>query len=245
MGSSEQFSERIAPYLAIMLADMSTLFRSKLTFAWFIAAIFLELVRVLGSGSAGTTSSVVSAGLSDFVLIWSLIMIGMTASAVSSESGEFADSVMSKSVTRFDYLFAKFSSRIIYVLAMYGAISAVIVGLTLGIVKNDYQIYGLISSLLLVALALIVLTTMGVAFSTFSPNTIIAIVSLLVVWYAMMFFFPLVKLEFLSPANLITLLPGIIRGNWTTTLWNTIVGWTSISVACTGLSAIYFYLKDV
>ena len=41
-------------------------------------------------------------------------------------SGEFADSIMSKSVTRFDYLLAKFSSRIIYVLTVFGAISAVL-----------------------------------------------------------------------------------------------------------------------
>ena len=132
MDSSGQFEfrKRLSPFLAIMEADLGSLFRSKLTYGWLIAALFLEVIRVLGSRSQGKTSGVIGAGLSDFVLIWSVIIIGLTASAVSSEAGEFADSIMSKSVTRFDYLLAKFSSRIVYVLSVFGAITFVLVAIS-------------------------------------------------------------------------------------------------------------------
>ena len=148
MGSSGQFRfrESLSPFLAIMQADLLSLFRSKLTYGWLVAALFLEVIRVLGSRSGGSTSGVIGAGLSDFILIWSVIIIGLTASAVSSEAGEFTDSIMSKSVTRFDYLLAKFSSRIIYVLTVFGAISAVLIGLSLRLLDNDYQTSGLIYS---------------------------------------------------------------------------------------------------
>ena len=240
-----KFREALSPFLAIMQADLGSLFRSKLTYGWLIAALFLEVIRVLGSGSLGTTSGVISAGLSDFVLIWSVIIIGLTASSVSSEAGEFADSIMSKSVTRFDYLLAKFSSRIVYVLAVFGAISSVLVGLSLRLLDNDYQTYGLIYSILLVALALVMLTTLGVALSTVAPNTIVAIIGLLVIWYFMTFFFPIADLGFLSPSNLASGLPNDIRGIWSGGEWETVVGYVAISLAAAVLSTVYFYLKDV
>jgi len=228
-----------------MQADLLSLFRSKLTYGWLIAGLFLEVIRVLSSRSVGTTSGVISAGLSDFILIWSVIIIGLTASSVSSEAGEFADSIMSKSVTRFDYLFAKFSSRIVYVLTVFGAISSVLVFLSLKLVGNDYQTYGLTYSILVVALALVMLTTVGVALSTVAPNTIIAIIELLVIWYFMTFFFPITDLGFLSPSSLASGLPNNIRGVRSGNEWETVLGYAAISVAATGLSTIYFYMKDI
>jgi hypothetical protein len=81
----------------------SGLFRSRITYGWLLAAVFIQVVRTLGSRSIRTTSSVVSYGLSDFY-IWSLVIIGLAASSVSSEAGELADSILSKSVTRLDYV---------------------------------------------------------------------------------------------------------------------------------------------
>jgi ABC-2 type transport system permease protein len=228
-----------------MQADLLSLFKSKLTYGWLIAGLFLEVIRVLGSRSAGTTSDVVAAGLSDFILIWSVIIIGLTASAVSSEAGEFADSIMSKSVTRFDYLLAKFSSRIIYVLTVFGAISAVLVGMSLRLLGTGYQTSGLIYSILLVTLALVMLTTLGVALSTVAPNTIIAIIGLLVMWYFMALFFPIAGLGFLSPSSVASALAGNIRGVWSGNEWETVAGYAAISLGSLGLSTVYFYFKDV
>ncbi|MDG6999775.1 MAG: hypothetical protein JRN15_11740 [Nitrososphaerota archaeon] len=237
--------EELAPFAAILQADVSSLFRSKLTYGWLIAALFLEVIRVLSSVSGGTVSQVVGTGLSDFILIWSVIIIGLTASSVSSETGEFADSVMSKSVTRFDYLFAKFCSRTLYVLTMFGAISFVSVGLSLELLKSDYQTYGLIYSILLVALSLVMLSTLGVAISTVAPNTVIAIIGLLVIWYFMALFFPLARLGFLSPSELASGLPSNIRGIWSVEEWKTVVGYVAMSIGAFSLSTLYFYVKDI
>ncbi len=224
---------------------MASIFKSKLTYGWLLAALFLEVIRVLSSRAVGSTSTVIGGGLSDFLLIWSLIIIGISASAVSSEAGEFADSIMSKSVTRFDYLFAKFSSRIIYVLAVFGAISFVLVGLSLELDKNNYQTDGLAYSILLVTLALVMLTTLGVSLSTLAPNTIISIVGLLVIWYFMTFFFPAIGLGVLSPSNISDELSKNIQGIWNKDEWETVVGYGVIALAALGLSTVYFYFKDV
>lgn len=245
MGSSGQFSTSLTPFLAIMQADLVGLFKSKLTYGWLIAALFLEVIRVLSSHVGGTMSNVIGSAFSDFILIWSVIIIGLTASAVSSEVGEFADSIMSKSVTRFDYLFAKFSARIVYVLTVFGVISLITIGLSLRLLDNDYQTYGLVYSAFLVALVLITLTTLGVALSTVSPNTIIAIIALLVIWYFMSIFFQPAGVGFLSPSNIASGLPHDIRGVWPSDEWETVIGYVGIALSSFGLSTIYFYIKDV
>jgi len=233
------------PFLAIMQADLEGLFKSKITYGWLIAAVFLNAIRVLGTSMFNTTSKIIAEGLSDFIYIWSMIIIGLAASAVASETGEFADSIMSKSVKRYEYILAKFSSRVVYVTVMYSAITAILVGLSIKMAENDYETYGLVASILFVALTLIMLTTLGVTFGTVIPNTVIAIVTLLVLWYSMTFFFPMVDLKFLSPSNLMNQLPNIIQGTWNGEEWKTAAGFALTSLASTTISTIYFSQKDL
>ena len=247
VGSSGQPSrgEALAPFWAIVQADLGGLFRSRITYGWLLAAVFIQVVRTLGSRSAGTTSVVVSSGLSDFIYVWSLVIIGLAASSVSSEAGELADSIMSKSVTRLDYVLAKFASRIAYTLVCFSLVTAVLVGLALRLDVSDYSALGLASAVLLIALTLVMLTTLGVGLSVAMPNTVMAIVALLVLWYSMTIFFPVVGLDPMSPGSLLSKLPGIVKGAWSWGEWETVAGFVAISGASTALSSAYFHMKDI
>ena len=247
VGSSGQPSrgEALGPFWAIVHADLRGLFRSRITYGWLLAAIFIQVVRTLGSSGVGTTSSVISSGLTDFVYIWSLVIIGLAASSVSSEAGELADSIMSKSVTRFDYVLAKFASRIAYTLIGFSVVTAVLVGLALRLDVGDYDGVGLASAILLIALTLVMLTTLGVGLSIAMQNTVMSIVVLLVLWYSMTFFFPVIGLGALSPGSLAGELPGVVKGAWSWGEWETVAGFVAISGASTALSSAYFYVKDI
>jgi len=247
VGSSGQPSrgEALAPFWAIARADLKGLFRSRITYGWLLAAIFIEVVTTLGSRSNGTTSSVVTSGLSDFIYVWSLVIIGLAASSVSSEAGELADSILSKSVTRLDYVLAKFASRVAYTLIGFSVLTALLVGLTLRLEADDYTVLGLASAILLIALTLTMLTTLGVGLSVVLPNSVMAIVTLLVLWYSMTIFFPVVGLDFLSPGSLLSNLPDIVKGAWNWGNWETVAGLFAISGASTALSSVYFYMKDI
>ena len=247
MDSSERSSlkEALTPFWAIMQADLKSLFKSKITYGWLTAAVFLQVIRVLGTFQLETTSTVITKGLSDFIYIWSMLVIGLTASAVASETGALADSIMSKSVKRYEYILAKFSSRITYTIVTYLAITAVLMGGSLKMVENDYEICGLIASILFVALTLVMLTSIGVTLSTVIPNTVIAIVVLLVLWYSMTFFLPILDLEFLSPSSLMNQLLDIIQGVWNGEEWKTAISFAAISLASTTLSTLYFSKKDL
>ncbi len=224
---------------------MRGLFRSRITYGWLLAAIFIQVIRTLSARGLGTVSEVVSSGLSDFIYVWALVIIGLTASSVSSEAGELADSVMSKSVTRLDYVFAKFASRISYTLASFSVVTALLVGLGLRLEVGDYDPLGLASAILFVALALLTLTTLGVGLSIVMPNSVTAIVALLVLWYSMTALFPAVDLGLLSPGSLLGMLPNMIKGTWNGGEWETAAAYAALSVASTMLSSAYFYLKDI
>ena len=187
----------------------------------------------------------VSSGLSDFVYIWSLVIIGLAASSVSSEAGELADSIMSKSVTRLDYVLAKFTSRVGYTLISFSVVTAVLVGLALRLDVGDYDALGLVSAILLMALTMVMLTALGVGLSVAMPNTVISIVSLLILWYSMTIFLPVVGLEVISPGSLLGNLPDVIKGMWGVGEWETVAGFLAISGASTALSSVYFHMKDI
>ena len=247
MGSLERRSHNEAPgpFWAIVEADLRGLFRSRITYVWLLAAIFIQVLRTLGARGSGTTSGVVSSGLSDFVYIWSLVIIGLAASSVSSEAGELADSIMSKSVTRLDYVLAKFTSRIAYTLVSFSVVTAVLVGLALKFEVSDYSVYGLLSSVVLIALTLVMLTSVGVGFSIVMHSTVTSIVTLLVLWYSMTIFFPVIGLGVLSPGSILSELPTVVKGAWGIGEWETVMGLLAISVASTALSSAYFYMKDI
>ena len=233
------------PFWAIVQADLRSLFRSRITYGWLLAAVFIQVVRTLGSHGSDTVSDVVSSGLGDFIYIWALVLIGLSASSVSSEAGELADSILSKSVTRTDYVLAKFTARITYSLVTFSVVTAVLVGLSLKLEVGDYDAYGLTTAILLVALALVTLTALGVGFSVAMPSSVTAIVALLILWYTMSVLFPVVGLGLLSPGSLLGMLPGLIRGTFSWAVWETVAAFAAVSVASTGLSSAYFYLKDL
>ena len=234
----------LGPFWAIVRADLKGLFRSRITYGWFLAAVFIQVIRTLGSRGTVTVSAVVPSGLGDFVYIWALVIIGLSASSVSSEAGELADSVMSKSVTRLDYIFAKFASRVTYTLVTFSLVTALLVGLGVKLEVGDYDPLGLVTAVLLVALALVMLTTLGVGLSVAMSNSVVAIVSLLVLWYAMTVLFPVVGLDALSPGSLQGTLPGLVRGVWGSE-WESALGFAAISAGAVSLSAVYFHLKDI
>jgi ABC-type transport system involved in multi-copper enzyme maturation permease subunit len=227
-----------------MQADLMGLLKSKITYGWLIAAVFLEIIA---RPSFGTTSTVLAQGLSYFFYIWSMLIIGIAASAVASESGEFTDSLMSKPIKRYDYILAKFSSRACYVMIIYLLIVAVLVPLSLRAALNDYETYGLLASISLVALTLVMLTSLGVTLSTVFPNAVIPIVILLILWYFMTFFFPLLdpSLNLLSPSYLVGQLPSITRGVYTGDEWKTVVSFAAITIASIALATVYFSEKDL
>lgn len=245
----------IMPFLAILGADLVSLFKTKITYGWLIIGIFLQFTRVLSTALIVGPALTIAEGFTDFIVIWSFVIIGITASTVSSEAGELADSIMSKSVKRHHYILAKFTSRIGYVLIIFFlVISVLVIGSLRGVNQIDYlrdgtrinyELLGVIAAILFVALTLTMLTALGVTLSNIITKGPIAIVSLLVIWYSMTLFFPIWDLEFLSPTYLVSLLPDVIQGLGFDDVWITVASYATITITAIIISTIIFSTKDL
>lgn len=231
-------------FWVLLRVDLERVFRSRIVLLWVVAAAFLGVLSTLNPETS-LVSGTVTQGLSFFISIWSLVVVGLSASAVSEEKGEIADSVLSKSVKRHEYILSKFVSRIVLVFTVYAAISSSLVALALRMKVDNSDLYGLTFAVLIVGLALVALVNMGIMLSTILPNTVMAIVALLVVWYAMTLLFPLVDLDFLSPGSLMTRLPNIIQGVWNREEWNLVVSFGLLSAASLAISVAHFSNKDL
>lgn len=240
-----KINERVMPFLAIVEADLVNLFKTRITYGWLIVGLFLQVIRVLSAPPIVGSSAIIVQGLSDFIFIWSMLIIGITASAVSSETGELADSIMSKSVKRYDYILAKFSSRVMYVMTIYGVITAALVAMALRMMDNNHEVHELMVTILFVALVLIMLTVIGVTLSTLVSNTVISIISLLILWYAMVFILPILDLGFLAPGDLMIQLEDVLQGVWSGEEWKTSAVYSSITIISIVLSTVYFNMKDL
>jgi hypothetical protein len=236
---------RVTPFLAIMQADLRGLIKTRITYGWLIAGMFIHVLTLLSSVAFVDTSTIIVQVLSTFTTIWSFLIIGISASAVSTESGEIADSIMSKSVKRYDYILAKFASRISYVMLIFFAFVAVIVGISLRLAENTHEVNGLIATILFVALLLVMLTTLGVTFSTVTSNTIISVISLLILWASMISFFPALDLGLVAPTDLMIALLDVIQGVWTGDEWIPAAVYSIVTLLSIVVSTVYFSMKDL
>ena len=237
--------QRVTPFLAIMQADLKSVMKTRITYGWLIAGMFIHVMTLLGAVAFVDTSTIIVQVFSTFTTIWSFLIIAISASAVSSEAGEIADSIMSKSIKRYDYILAKFASRISYVMLIFFAFVAVIVGISLRMAENTHEVNGLIATILFVALLLIMLTTLGVSLSTVTSNTIISVISLLILWAAMITFFPVLDLGLVAPTELMLVLQDVMRDVWTGDEWIPAVVYSTVTLLSIVFSTLYFSIKDL
>src|SRR5690606_29982937 len=108
-------------YLAILRYDIGTLTRSWVARVWLpllaVPALFLVAVSASeGELASETMGTYVAAVLAPFS---ALAVAVLAAGAVASEAGIMADSILSRSVTRTEYLAAKITARVGFTAAVY------------------------------------------------------------------------------------------------------------------------------
>jgi ABC-type transport system involved in multi-copper enzyme maturation permease subunit len=202
--------------LAIFKTDVSSLARSWVLRGWIIALalaeFFLIATTIIGAkGSRLPASTIVAANLSGFLLIWSTLIIVMSAGSVSHEADIISDSILSRACTRVQFILAKLLSRILVTLGVY-LIATIAVGYAAyRYAPSDITPTTLATGIGIVALAVLLLVSLGVLFSVVINNTIVSVVSLLLLWYVASPVFAFVGAEYLSPTSLVRNLPAILK----------------------------------
>jgi ABC-type transport system involved in multi-copper enzyme maturation permease subunit len=202
-------------FLAILRYDLQQLSRSWVSRIWIpllvVPAVFLIAVaaneRELASETMAAYVAAVLAPLS------ALAVAVLASSAVSGESGIIADSILSRSVTRTEYISAKIIARIGFTLAVYLMVMIPFSYLIMRYAAADTSLAGVVAGVLMVALLLTFLAAFGLTMSTLISNVLVGVLAVLLVIVLSGVALQFLGLSWMSTTAVIEDLPQTFRGD--------------------------------
>ncbi len=233
-------------FQALVEEDLNSLVRSWAVRIWLGLMTAHLMITVVSAGYEGTAADALAGLLATFPLIWSIFVIINCAGAVSSETGVMADSVLSKAVTRYDYILAKLASRLLMVIGLYLTIALAGAYLISSYGSGPLPRTGAAWGILSIGMTLVLLTAVSVALSTLFSRTMVAMVVAWVLWYAASGITALFKVSYLSPLQIADRLPLILQGDYDAVHpWRILIGFALLSAAVVGGAVLHFARKDL
>jgi len=156
-------------------------------------------------------SGIVATSLAGFLLVWSTLIIVMSAGSVSLEADIISDSILSRACTRTQFIVAKLLARALMILGIYLLSASAVAYAAYRYALSDVTLSTLVSCIGIVALALLLLVALGVLFSVIFNNTIVSVVALLLLWYVASPIFAFFGADYLSPTSLVRNLPSLLK----------------------------------
>lgn len=201
-------------FLAILRYDMGQLSRSWLLRIWVTLLVVPAGFLVVVSATQKELASETMAAYIGAVLapLSALAVAVITSGAVAGESAIVADSIMSRSVTRAEYLWAKIVSRIGVTLFVYLVVTVPFAYLVSRYAARDTSAAGIASGLLMVAVLLCFLAALGITLSTVMRNVLMAVLVLLVTLVSSGVLLQFLGLTWMSTTAVIERLPETFRG---------------------------------
>jgi hypothetical protein len=232
-------------YIALLRYDVGQLARSWLVRLWIgllvVPALFIVVVAANSTEKASETlAAYIAAGL---VPVSALVIAIVSAAAVSAESSVAADAILSRSVTRSEYIAAKVTSRLAMTVLVFAAVAIpfayLIVRYSAG---SDTSVGGVIAGLTMVAAALVALAALGVALSTLLRNSLLSALIAIVVVGVSGAALQFLGLSSMSITAVLDDLPETFRGG--TAVWHEIrVVFVFASLAAIGVASSVFVFR--
>lgn len=202
-------------FLAILRYDLGQLIRSWITRIWLplLIAPALFLV-VVAANEAELASETLGAYVAAVVMpISGLAVAVLTAGAISGEASVIADGILSRSVTRTEFVWAKVAARLGFALAIYFAVMLPFTYLILRYAAVDTTYGGIVIGILTVALILSFLGALGLTLSSLMTNVLLAVLSLLLLVVLSGVILQFLGLEWMSTTAVLARLPQTFRGH--------------------------------
>ena len=223
MGSNVKIPKlagRVMPYLAILRHDLRTLWSSRLVRLWLGATALLTLL-LTGSNWANFQDGTLIASLLFPYLVfpWFLVVVVLGVTPVSGAQTEtLADGILSRPVSRLEYLLATWSARVALVLGVYLVVTVPAIVLIMlakrPVAADTVTIYGIATSLAVVGLVLTFLVSLGFLAGTVLRKPLLAVVVLIFFWYPIGLILSIFSLEEFSPISLNRAISTQLRQSW-------------------------------
>jgi hypothetical protein len=201
-------------FLAILRYDLGQLSRSWLVRIW-VALLFAPagFLVVVSATEKELVSETMAAFIGAVVAPLSALAVAViTSAAVAGESATVADSIMSRSVTRSEYLWAKIVSRLGVTMTVYFAVVLPFAYLVARYGAKDTSFGGVASGILMVGVVLAFLAAFGIALSTLMRNVLVAVLVVLATLVVSGVLLQFLGLTWMSTTAVINQLPETFRG---------------------------------
>jgi len=214
---------RLMPFLAILRHDVRTLAGTWFVRLWLLGTVMLTLVLVMSNWERFQTAPLIASLLVPYLVFpWFLVVMVLGISPVSGSRAEgLADGLLSRPVTRYEYLLATWSARVLVVLGVY----LVLMAPTIWVVSrwerpvpdDSVTLYGICGALGVVGLVLTFQVSLAFFLGTLLRRSVVTIVVLLFLWYPVNGILNGFQVEEFSPLSLSQALPTLLRQPWSET----------------------------
>ncbi len=235
-------------FLAILRYDLGQLGRSWITRIWIPLLVAPALFLVMVAASEGELASETLGAYIAAVMmpISGLAIAVLTAGAISGEASIIADGILSRSVTRTEFVWAKVAARLGFALTIYFAVMLPFTYLIVRYAAADTTYAGLIIGTFMVALLLSFLGALGLTLSSLMTNVLLAVLSLLLVVLLSGVVLQFLGLEWMSTTAILAQLPQTFRGH--TSAWDLVrelVVFSSLTAGAVFASFWIFHNRDL
>jgi hypothetical protein len=208
------------PFLAILGHELRSLWSSWLVRLWLAGTALLTFLLVASNWGQMPSSVLIAFVLLPYLIFpWCLIVMILGISPVTgSRLDALADGILSRPVTRHEYLLASWSARVAVVLTVYLAVlipTMLILTLAKRPVADDgVTLYGTLIALTVVGVVLTFLVSLAFLVGTVLRHPMLAAVVLVFLWFPVNLVLHTFSLEELSPISLTQALPTVLKTPW-------------------------------
>jgi ABC-type transport system involved in multi-copper enzyme maturation permease subunit len=211
---------RLMPTLAILQHDLGTLASNWLVRLWLLLSGLLVFVVVSSNWPRVEDGPLIAMTLIPYLFMpWFLVVIMLGVGPVAGARAEsLSDGILSRPVTRYEYLLASWAARVITVL---GVFLVVVVPAILLIMLADrpestdpVTSYGVLASLFVVSLVLTLQVSLAFLLGTLLRRQMVAVALLAMGWLVSAAVLGTFQLEEFSPISLSQAMPQLLTQPW-------------------------------
>ncbi len=210
------------PAGAILSYELRGLLANWLVRIWFVASVVLTLLILAAHWASTPTTLMLRELLFPYLLFpWFLVVMVLGISPVTgSRLDSLADGILSRPITRYEYLLAAWAARVAIVLGVYLSVMVPVVLLAMyakrDVAQDTVTVYGALSTLTVVGLIQVFLVTLGFLVGTLLRHPLLAAVVLIFTWMPVNWVFSTFDLAQFSPWTMYQAVPSLLRTPWRT-----------------------------
>jgi len=188
---------------------------------WLAGTVLLSLLLTMSNWAHFQTAPLIASLLFPYLVFpWFLVVMVLGVSPVSGSRAEaLADGILSRPITRYEYLLATWAARVAvvvvpYLIVMMAFISVVSTVERPTVPEDTMTWYGITAALGVVGLVLVFQVSLAFLAGTVLRTPLFALVVLLAVWYPVNGVLDAFRLEEFSPITLSRTIPTLLRQPW-------------------------------